>query len=238
MKLLVFDIETTGLLEEPKAVMTEIGWAIWDYEDNRIIKTRSEIVNAGNPEIPEFITNLTGITDRIVKKFGIEPREALDIFARDLNGCDAAVARNGVIFDWPFLQREAAREAFGLPERVLIDDRFDVSYPPSKANSLPYICADHGFLNPFSHSAFGDAVSLLTVLMRGGYDMKAAYESAQSPVVEVIAHVPFDRKDEAKNRKFSWNPDQKIWSRIMREASVKEVSTKEEWTFSFSKRKI
>lgn len=218
MRLAVFDIETTGLLEDDKAVMTELGYAIWDIEDDRIVEAESEIVDIKDKEVPEKITELTGITRRLSKIYGNSLKTILSHFGMVLKECDASLTRNGLRFDWPFLMREANREAVTLPKTILIDDYYDIEYPSwVTGGTLSHVAADHGFLNPFPHSALGDAMTLIRVMQLGKYNMKDAYESAKHPIVEVRAFVSYDDNHLAKERKFRWDPDRKIWWKRMRE---------------------
>lgn len=234
MKLMVFDIETTGFLEDKNAVMTELAWVIWDTYGNRVINAESLLIDSirgeSDVEVPKLITELTGITAAMLLEHGVSVEAVLNRFTLAAEGCHAYVTRNGWLFDWPFLKREAARIDFLLHDLPLIDDRHDIPYPASKANTLSYVAADHGFLNPFPHSALGDAVTLMTVLQRGKYDMQAALESAKSPLVEVRAHVSFEKKDLAKEAKFFWEPNRKLWLKHMREAAAQKA----DFPFQFS----
>src|SRR5574338_420006 len=96
--IVAVDIETTGLEADRDAII-EIGAV--RFNGRRIEDEFSTLINPGR-HIPEFITNLTGIDDPMVRQ---APRlkdvlEELEAFIRDL-----PVVGHNVRFDVGFLQR-------------------------------------------------------------------------------------------------------------------------------------
>ena len=217
--ILVFDLETTGLLDTPNATITEVGMVKWLPLEKRIVEATSFLMAPQSEDfkVPEEITVLTGITTTMVKLFSYGSECMNSVFSM-MKSCDAIMARNGVRFDWPMLQRVSAKLGIVPPELTLIDDYYDIPYPSwVKGRSLSYVAADHGFLNPFSHSVIGDAMTLVKVMEVGKYDMLKAYESARSPIVHIEALVDFNGKDKAKDTGFKWNPDVQKWVKQMRQ---------------------
>ncbi|MBQ3381590.1 MAG: DNA polymerase III subunit alpha [Oscillospiraceae bacterium] len=119
-----FDIETTGLNESTDRI-TEIGAVI--YAGGEIRDSFQTFVNPGMP-IPQEITDLTGITDADVASAPGE-KEALEAFLRFAGGrplaahnadfdtgfMRAAAARNGMTFDFPYIDTLVAAHHL-LPE--------------------------------------------------------------------------------------------------------------------------
>ena len=119
-----FDIETTGLNESTDRI-TEIGAVI--YAGGEIRDSFQTFVNPGMP-IPQEITDLTGITDADVASAPSE-KEALEAFLRFAGGrplaahnadfdtgfMRAAAARNGMTFDFPYIDTLVAAHHL-LPE--------------------------------------------------------------------------------------------------------------------------
>lgn len=223
MKIQVFDTETTGLVENPEARIIEIAWAVWDTVADRVAKAHSLMMDPGGQlVVPEEITKINGLTSDMVSCNGVDSSSVLDLFFTDAEACDAWMARNGEHFDIPMIKRECLKMdkemGFRLP---CIDDTLDIQYPEDhKGRNLSHIAADHGFLNPFPHVALGDVLTLIRVMQLGKYDMQAAYESAQSPVVKVQAMVSYNDRNQAKDIGFKWDPELKIWHSTMRESAM------------------
>lgn len=219
MRLLVFDTETTGLLDEEDSSVVEIGAVVWDTELDRMASAMSLIVDDGTREVRDEITRINGITGPLIERDGISPKLALQMFNSMSESCDGHAARNGLKFDWPFLRKMAdSCEGMELRDKPLIDDCVDIEYPPDhRGRTLSHVAADHGFLNPFPHTALGDAMTLMRVLQLGGYDMEEAFRSASHPLVEVRAAVSYDDRHLAKDRGFRWDPERRIWAKVMRE---------------------
>lgn len=96
----VWDLETSGL-DPVKDKVLEIG-AI-EVMEGVIIGNHRWVLNHGI-DIPEFITNINGMTREIVEKEGIEPDRAFRQFMKIMNwGKKVHVTHNGIRFDIPFL---------------------------------------------------------------------------------------------------------------------------------------
>lgn len=217
MRLLCFDLETTGLLEDETALPVELAWVIWDTTGyNRIVAAQSMLIEHETP-VPEAPVALHGIDHKLTSDMGWDPRSALESFANDVSICDGLLTRNGVGFDWPMLCRLMDKVGFGMSKPPIIDDYLDIPYPASfRGNSLSYVAADHGFLNPFPHTALGDAMTLVRVMQVGKYDMHEALQSAMNQAIKVRAALTYDDKVIAEKSKFKWDPKTSVWQRSMR----------------------
>jgi DNA polymerase III epsilon subunit family exonuclease len=98
----VFDLETTGA-KTPPCRITEIG--AYRVKNNRITEEFQTLVNPETP-IPLFITQLTGISNRMVKDAPVF-REVITDFL-DFIGNSVLVAHNAH-FDMRFLNHEIGR---------------------------------------------------------------------------------------------------------------------------------
>lgn len=117
MKVLIFDVETTGLPERGASLMNlekypyivQFSWMIYDASQNRIDNVNDHIV-----KIPEHITipieasNVHGITNDRMRTEGKDINIILDIFTKDMLDSQVIVAHN-LTFDKTIVQAEYLR---------------------------------------------------------------------------------------------------------------------------------
>lgn len=96
--LLVWDLETTGFVA-PECKILEIGAFI--VKDG--VVEEKHWVFQNNVEIPEKITEITGITKEIIDAEGRDPKECLQEFLPLFKRCKQNLTHNGIRFDIPFL---------------------------------------------------------------------------------------------------------------------------------------
>lgn len=229
MLVTFIDLETNGLPEQPEAMPIEVACVTVDFTAKRVVRAFSETVNFFGPlTVSEDTQKVHGMTTEFVQKHGItgETGAGVDFYMRlneAMTKVDAVFARNGMAFDKIMLSRIFKPNA--MPQVIWIDDYLDLQYPEwVKGRSLGHIAADHGFLNPFAHSALGDTMTLAYVMLKGGYDIAAMIESAKSPLVQVQALVEYNEKDHAKKAGFQWHANRKIWVKIMRQAALDKIA--------------
>ena len=101
--IIVWDLETSGFVA-PKAKILEIGCFIIRGDEIE----RKHWVLDNKCEIPEKITEITGITQEIIDAEGRDPAECLREFLPLFKECDQNITHNGIKFDIPFLTEYAA----------------------------------------------------------------------------------------------------------------------------------
>lgn len=153
MRFTAIDIETTGLGPE-KAKIIEIGAV--KYEDGVQKEVFSTLVNPQTAGIPERITELTGITDEMVKNAPCEA-EAMRSLLRFLEGETVLLGHN-IPFDFSFLKVAAGRlnasfEYQGLDTLVIAR----LSHPELPSKTLAAMCEAYEITNEHAHRAFEDA---------------------------------------------------------------------------------
>jgi len=95
---IVWDLETTGFVA-PESKILEIGCFIVRGDE---IERKHWVLN-NDVEIPEKITEITGITQDIIDKEGRDPKECLLEFLPLFKECKRNITHNGIKFDIPFL---------------------------------------------------------------------------------------------------------------------------------------
>jgi len=125
--ILVFDVETTGLLpknpHDPYPSVLQLSYLLYDIPTKTIIEEKNAFIRV--PEstvITPFVTELTGITREKVDTEGIDIREALADFYEIYKKADALVAHN-MNFDLTVLQAESKKYYTELGEAIRQDKK-------------------------------------------------------------------------------------------------------------------
>lgn len=139
--ILIFDVETTGLLPKFKNTdeiinteilpyITQLSYALYDINNDRLIKTYNTYIKLSNDiEISEKITEITGITRELLDKRGIDIIDALENLYDAYCRCDIVVAHN-LDFDSRIIQIETKRNfnRFSLDIGSYMEWMFDEMY--------------------------------------------------------------------------------------------------------------
>lgn len=214
------DFETTSV-DPHTCHPTEFALVLWEADTNKIIEPMSFLL-----EVPEEveITNehITGISKRLTQNYGYRWDEAQVYILQRLIFADYFMAHN-VEFDRTILKRMFSWDSHHgdkpFDDSHWIDTLTDVPYPESiKTRSLPYLAAEHGFLNPFPHRALFDVMTMLQIASM--YDFNEILKYADSPNVWLRASVSFDDKQLAKDRYFKWDPTNKLWVKQVKELNI------------------
>lgn len=198
-----------------------IEWALVRYcsEQKQILTMHTELVRLPDGvTLPPEITELTGITDRMVEYEGWGNASNLRKYA---SACDFLVAHNGLSYDKPLFTANAKRWHIEDLEKPWIDTMTDIPYPARiKSRNLVTLCAEHGFLNPLAHRAMSDCISLWKLFTQ--YDEKEIVAIASTPMITLRADVNFAKKDLAKDAGYRWDGERKIWIKQVREYYLKK----------------
>jgi DNA polymerase-3 subunit epsilon len=167
----VVDIETTGGNNKDGKI-TEI--AIYIFNGQEITDSFISLIN---PEcyIPNFITNLTGISNEMVAnapKFYEIARKIVEITANKI-----FVAHN-VGFDYNFIRKEFKDLGYDFNRKTLCTVELGRKYLPGhKSYSLGKLCAELAIDINGRHRAGGDAlatVKLLQLILQAHYQQSTS----------------------------------------------------------------
>lgn len=218
MILLSLDFETTGL-DRDKDRITEVGAVLWTTSFDRALACDAYLVKTEVPVAAE-VERLTGVTNGMLKKFGMDSRAGLERLMKLYQQCDAVIGQNIKRFDKPFFINWCVRELGLEPEdKLYIDTRTDL--PGVESKHLGYMAADAGFINPFPHNAISDCLTVLR--LSSMHDIEVVAARAKQPEVVLQADVSYNTNQLAKARKYSWAPAPlKMWWKAVKQNEVAE----------------
>lgn len=102
---IVWDLETTGLVPATCHIL-EIG--AMEVVKGEVIARHTWVLN-NEVEIPEVITQITGITKELIQAEGKDPRNCVREFMALLEKYDTHITHNGIKFDVPFLTAQITK---------------------------------------------------------------------------------------------------------------------------------
>lgn len=152
--LVFVDIETNGL-NHIKGRVIEV--AAIRVEGGQIVDTYQQLINPG-ASLPQFITNLTGITEN-----DLADKPLFAAVANELHEfLDGAVfVAHNVRFDYSFLKQEFKRIGKTFCPRQLCTVRLSRAlYPEQKSHKLQHLIDRHGLQVSARHRAYDDAHAL------------------------------------------------------------------------------
>lgn len=211
MRLLGFDLETTGL-DTANDLTIELGYCLWVegpvLMGGGLLTSPAIQEKVNQDETKAMIYRVSHLTPEILADFGQDPKthfERLEKIAAHYQ-VDFMVAHNGENYDKPLLLAELDRHGIAAPTlRRLpwLDTRYDIPFPVEPdSRKLKHLALDAGFINPFPHRALFDVLSMLKVLAQ--FDIEKVVEYSKIPWVVVRALVDFDHRQLAKDARYSW----------------------------------
>lgn len=228
MLVLGLDLETTGL-DVNSVRIIEVGAVLWDTEQNKPVKIYSELLhNEDYPILSEEIVRITGITQADLEKFGTPPVDGLGEVCSMFHDADYIVAHNGNGYDRPIFERECKTFGYELQERHWVDTMLDIPYPESmKTRKLTHLAAEHNFVNPFSHRAIFDVLTMLIITSRYDFKEIVKLSKEESILVKAYPKPPWndDGKDNSlvKSMGFTWNGQNKTWQKQVKKSQLEKL---------------
>lgn len=116
---LFFDTETTGVNKSSDRIV-QIAWLL-TAADGRELRRQNFLIKPSGFAIPSSAQQIHGISTALASRFGVELRQALLTFSKDIEACHVIVAHN-LPFDLRILRPEFDRERikWRLDEKLMI----------------------------------------------------------------------------------------------------------------------
>jgi DNA polymerase III epsilon subunit-like protein len=205
------DFETTGLKKEQDRII-EIGAVLWDTETSTPVAAFSVLTTDTNyPAITEEIERITGISQKMLDTHASPINNAMVALHEFSRRADYFLAHNAQ-FDKGFFEEEMKRASITHDDKVWLCSMADVTYPEKiKGQSLIHVSAEHGFVNPFSHRALFDVMTMLRVVSH--YDINEIVTNATTEKILIRCMATYNERDYAKKLKYRWDGDKKWWTK-------------------------
>jgi DNA polymerase III subunit epsilon len=206
-KLAIFlDLETTGL-DPTKDEIIELAMVPFRYSnDGRIFEVYDafdELREPDNGTIPEEITQITGITDEMVRGKTINAEQVTEIAASA-----ALIIAHNANFDRKFAEK--AFDVFSTKAWACSMTQIPWKQELFEGMKLEYLAMKSGFFYD-AHRAATDCYAGIELLSKplpqsGTLALKTLLDQARKPTCRIWAeNAPFDFKDMLKARGYRWN---------------------------------
>lgn len=191
------DIETTGTHANSEGI-TEIGVRLIDTTGE--VVTWNQLINPGR-SIPEFIQNLTGISNAMVKDAPYFEDIASEL--HELLDGVVFVAHNAR-FDYSFIKKGFEQFGFVFRPQVVCTVKLSRAlYASARRHNLDTICERIGYVRDQSHRALADVDAMLAfihfAIQDRGIDFVNAAAQSQLARPSQPAHLPMDLIDKIPN---------------------------------------
>lgn len=229
----VLDTETTGLNRSEDQII-EIGLVEvkFNSETGEALSAENVYSSFQDPGAPlsDDVKTITGITDEMVTGQNID----WEIVGNLISGADFVVAHNAA-FDRPFIERHVPASSSKIWGCSL--KQIDWGAKGYSIQKLEILGIYHGFFID-AHRALNDTKALSYLLSLKDENTGKTYlhellRNAQRPFVRVIAaRAPFESKDFLKGRRYTWDTNNKYWTKtVYKDELTTEVSWLEETVY-------
>lgn len=227
-KICILDTETTGL-DTSSCEIIELGYQILEFDSKGYfykVLSKQNFLNQPRESISAEITQVTGLTDEDVKGHKIN----WELVAEEIASVALIVAHNAS-FDRPIVERYHAvfrHKVWGCSVSQI--DWLNIAKIGSR--SQEFLCWKLGNFFYDAHRALDDVQALTQLLSETIPD--ATGENSQ-PILSYLLPVirkskslvkatraPFELKDALKSRQYRWQPNAKVWQKVIDETDLKD----------------
>lgn len=220
MIIAAVDTETSGL-NTTTDIIHEIGVILYDTEAKAPLRMYDTFIRPAQP-LPAGYVSPTGIKEEWLRQHGVSLPDAFGEIQRICATMDPVIllGHNIQNYDKPLIQTELKRHnivGHALEDAHCIDTRLDLPFPQEPTSRrLVHLCAEYAdFLNPFEHRALFDALSCIKLLEK--FDFEEVLALSKIPNISIRAMTNYEQRQLAKDARFQWDDQKKIWHKQIRE---------------------
>lgn len=207
----IVDLETTGV-DASNDEIIEIGITVASYSPSLkqlvAIVDNYQCFEEPTKPIPAEATKVNGITDEMVKGHQIDDQRV----KRMLQACDFVLAHNAN-FDRRFFDKRFTELGnLGWCCSIADIDWYAKGYG---SRSLEFLCMKTGFVYE-AHRACSDTVATTVLLASDpSYLSDLISASLMERHLVIASNSPYAAKDQLKNAGYEWEPDERVWYKVV-----------------------
>jgi DNA polymerase-3 subunit epsilon len=211
----VLDVETTGVNADVDEII-EIGVLEFGLNDHFEASILSMYAGVQEPKksLSAEITQLTGLTDAILAGRKIDWTQVRQMLER----ASVVIAHNAE-FDAAFVRHRPELQDLDL-HWVCSIKHLPWRKMGFRSQSLNYLAADHGFVNPFAHRALFDCATTFRLVAP---HLKTLIDRSYEPMFMVEATgAAFETKDILRQNGYRWDAEQRVWKKTVLQCDLEE----------------
>lgn len=218
MRILFLDVETTGLNPLEDRVV-EIGANLYCTDTKRTLRSCSFLTTDDTIKISPQITAINKISQEMLDKNGVDFKSVLPLLTDNFVRRSDFLCAHNAPFDRGFLEAELKRFGYPIWNKPWIDTCVDLPFPETlTTRKLTYLAVEHGFLNPFPHTALSDVLTTQKIL--GEYDVAKIISRSETPNITIVALVDYANREKASKRGYRWAAGTKRWMKVIKETEL------------------
>lgn len=225
MLVLGLDFESTGL-DTQKEKILEIGSMLYDTDSRQPMKIFNTFIRPLDP-LPEGYISPTGIKAEWLIKYGMPIHQAFGELQKLISDMPEPIilGHNFLNYDKPLAVAELNRNNIidhGILTSHIVDTRQDVPFPnePSSRRLIHLSAEFASFVNPFEHRALFDVCSCFKLIEE--FDFAEILAMSKIPLIKIRALTGYEQRQLAKDARFSWDGEKKMWSKDIRENALEK----------------
>jgi DNA polymerase-3 subunit epsilon len=241
MRVLLVDVETSGISWDEGARVIEVAAALFDTKYAAVIESFSSLIRHHSNEAEP----INGIPAVLLLEQGADPEQVWDRFLRLSVEAECFCAYNEA-FDRGFVTRSLGTDAVidhasiienWDPDKPWVDAMSDIPWGVSGSKALTAVALGLGLGVASAHRAMVDVELMARCFARlherlylqhlegspqrhDGDFLGPIFRLGMRPKVRVVAKVSYDARQAAKDAGFQWDAERREWWRMMAKEDI------------------